>query len=195
MAAPLVAGEAALVRAVNPGFSAVDVVAHIISKSEGIDGSVSKRIDVAAALGVPILSEYRCTSTAHWITADNLLVPPGATCNLAGARIKGSIKVEERATLNASDIYVKGTLQAKKAASVTISNSIFGGSVEMEEGGSAVLQSTQVQGDAKFFKNQRSITITDNTIQGNLQCKENRLTPTGGGNLVQGNKEDQCAGL
>ena len=33
------------------------------------------------------------------------------------------------------------------------------------------------------------------TIDGNLQCKENAPPPTGGGNLVHGNAEDQCAML
>jgi subtilisin family serine protease len=195
MAAPLVAGEAALVRAANPGFSAADLVGHIISKSEGIDGPLSKRIDVAAALGIPIQGEYQCTGTARWITADNLIVPPGATCNLTGARIKGTLKVEEGATLAASSVYVKGSIQAKKSAFVDISDSIVDGSVEVEEGSSARLSATQIKGDAKFIKNMNSIVISNNTIKGNLQCKENRLRPTGGGNIVLGNKEDQCRRL
>ena len=29
-------------------------------------------------------------------------------------------------------------------------------------------------------------------VDGNLQCKGNRPRPTGGGNVVQGDKEDQC---
>ena len=33
------------------------------------------------------------------------------------------------------------------------------------------------------------------TANGNLQCKENVPSPTGGGNVVQGNKEDQCRRL
>lgn len=195
MATPLVAGEAALVRAVNPSFTAVDIVGQIISKSEGISGSVPKRIDVAAALGIPIIGEYQCTGSIGFVTADNLVVPPGATCNLAGARIKGSVKVEDGATLNASGMYVMGSVQAKKAASVNVSNSIIDGSFEMEEGGSAQLDGAQVKGDAKFIKNMDSLTISDNTIHGNLQCKENALMPTGGNNLVQGNKEEQCSGL
>jgi hypothetical protein len=32
-------------------------------------------------------------------------------------------------------------------------------------------------------------------IDGNPQCEENRPAPTGGGNVVQGNKEDQCSRL
>jgi subtilisin family serine protease len=195
MATPLVAGEAALVRAANPGYSAASVVGHIISKTESINGPVSKRIDVAAALDVPIIGEYRCTGTVHWITADNLVVPPDETCNLVSARIKGTLKVEEGATLDASGLYVKGGIQAKKAVSVQISDSIVDGNVEIEEGGSAFLQGTQIQGGAKFMKNSSSIFISNNRIQGNLQCKENQLMPTGGGNLVQGSKEDQCSGL
>lgn len=195
MATPLVAGEAALVRAVNPDFTAASIASHIISKSEGINGPVPKRIDVAAALGVPIVGEYRCTGTVSWLTADNLLVPPGATCNLTGGRIKGTVKVEDNATLTASNIYVKGSIQAKKAVSVQISASIVDGNVEVEEGGSALLQGTQIQGGAKFMKNNNSIFISNNTIQGNLQCKENQLMPSGGGNVVKGKKEDQCSGL
>jgi len=133
--------------------------------------------------------------TARAITADNLVVSPGHTCNLLGARIKGGVKVEDGATLNASGIYVKGSIQAKKAVSVDISDSTVEGSVEVEEGGSAHLQATQIKGDAKFVKNTDSLTISNNTIGGNLQCKENSLMPTGGGNLVQGNTEEQCAGL
>jgi thermitase len=195
MATPLVAGEAALVRAENPGYSAVSVVGHIISKSEGINGPVPKRIDVAAALGIPIVGEYRCTGMVHWLTADNLLVPPGATCNILGGRIKGTLKVEEGGTLFASDLYVKGSIQAKKAASVQINGSIVDGNVEVEEGGAAVLQGTQIKGGVKFIKNRKSISISNNTIQGDLECKENRYKPTGGGNIVQGNKKDQCVGL
>jgi subtilisin family serine protease len=195
MATPLAAGEAALVRAANPSFGSADVVGQMISKSEAITGPVPLRIDAAAALGIPIVGEYRCTGTAHAITADNLIVPPGAICNLDGARIKGSIKVEDRATLNASGLYVKGSIQAKKAKSVTISNSNVGGSVEVEEGKSAILSWSQVGGSAKFIKNTSSLTISNNTIGGNLQCKENRLAPSGGGNMIQGNKEDQCSNL
>lgn len=194
MATPIVAGEAALVRAVNSNYSAADVVGHIISKSESIDGPVPKRVDVAAALDIPIVGEYRCTGTVHWITADNLVVPPGETCNLVSARIKGTLKVEEGATLTASGLYVKGSIQAKKAVSVTISDSLVDGTVEVEEGGSAVLQGTQIKGGAKFVKNTNRLYIANNRILGNLHCKENSLLPVGGGNLVQGTKEDQCSG-
>ena len=40
-----------------------------------------------------------------------------------------------------------------------------------------------------------AITLAANSIGGNLQCKANRPAPLGGGNVVDGNKEDQCAAL
>jgi hypothetical protein len=41
--------------------------------------------------------------------------------------------------------------------------------------------------------NRAQASIFNNTIVGNLQCKENSPAPVGGGNLVHGSAEDQCA--
>jgi hypothetical protein len=45
------------------------------------------------------------------------------------------------------------------------------------------------------FSNSGGVVIRSNHIDGNLQCKENNPAPTGGGNTVEGNKEDQCRRL
>jgi hypothetical protein len=37
--------------------------------------------------------------------------------------------------------------------------------------------------------------IADNVVEGNLQCKEKRPAPSGGGNRVQGKREDPCRRL
>jgi hypothetical protein len=50
-------------------------------------------------------------------------------------------------------------------------------------------------GNIQVFKNKSGITIADNSLNGNLQCKENDILPDGGNNVVHGNKEDQCAAL
>jgi subtilisin family serine protease len=50
MAAPLVAGEAALVRAAFPALEPAKVVQRIEDSADDIGGSVSKRVDAAAAL-------------------------------------------------------------------------------------------------------------------------------------------------
>lgn len=195
MATPLAAGEAALILARNPNFSTADVVAHMISKTEGIDGPVSKRLDAAAALGISIISEYRCTSTVSNLTADNLIVPPGKACTVNGAWIKGSVKVEDKARLTVTGLYLKGSLQAKKSPSVVVTDSVILGTIQVEEGGAAQLKTSWIGSAALFVKNTGSLLIANNTIYGNLQCKENKFKPTGGGNIVSGNKEDQCSGL
>ena len=43
------------------------------------------------------------------------------------------------------------------------------------------------------FQNRGGVAITANRVDGNLQCKANIPAPTGGRNIVQGVKEDQCA--
>lgn len=52
MAAPLVAGEAALIRAVNPGMNTIQVTQQITSKSVPYRNFIKARIDAAAALGL-----------------------------------------------------------------------------------------------------------------------------------------------
>lgn len=52
MAAPLVAGEAALVLAKNQGMNSAQVVERIISTAQTINTSVPRRIDAAAAVGL-----------------------------------------------------------------------------------------------------------------------------------------------
>ncbi len=198
MSTPLVAGEAALVRAFDPGLDAANVTKRIMETSAKVNGPVPLRIDTAAALGIPlptISGEYNCSGTLGPANVDNLLVPKDATCTLVGTRISGNIKVEEGGILNASGVYVKGSVQAKGAESIQIIGSTIDGSVQVEEGYSARLEDSHVNGSAEFLKNTADITVLNNTLQGNLVCKENNLMPTGGGNIVQGNKEEQCSGL
>jgi hypothetical protein len=78
---------------------------------------------------------------------------------------------------------------------VNMTASTVGGSVQVVQGRRSTLVRTSVEGDVQYFENRGLITITRNRIDGNLQCKENRLRPRGGSNVVQGNKEDQCARL
>jgi subtilisin family serine protease len=53
MAAPLAAGVAALVRARYPSYSPSQITARIIDQAQTIDAPVSRRVDAAAALGLP----------------------------------------------------------------------------------------------------------------------------------------------
>ena len=151
---------------------------------------------VAALAAAPALAEERaCRGTIGATTVDNLRVPQGATCTLSGTRVKGTVKVERGATLKASRISVIGNVQAEGAATVNLAASAVGGSVQIVQGKNSKLDRNSVKGDVQYFENRGAISITNNRIDGNLQCKENTPRPTGGGNIVQGNKEDQCARL
>jgi hypothetical protein len=147
---------------------------------------------------------------------DNVRVPQGATCTMEGTFVQGTIKVETNATLRASDVHVIGNVQAEGARSVGVTRGSFvGGSIQVVQGGSAQVRASEINGDILFdentagvaargneiggdlqaFQNTDGVVIARNRIDGNLQCKENVPPPTGGGNIVQGNKEDQCARL
>jgi hypothetical protein len=159
--------------------------------------------------------ETTCRGTLGAVTVDNLRVPQGGSCTLKGTRVEGTVKVENRATLRASNIAVKGNIQAEGAANVVVSNSTVGGSVQIVQGGAASIDGTRINGDILFdsnskklaagrnfvggniqaFQNTGGVAISRNTVDGNLQCKANKPAPTGGGNIVYGSKEDQCARL
>ncbi|BAC90200.1 hypothetical protein [Gloeobacter violaceus] len=169
-----------------------------------------------AAIAPARAEETTCTGSLGATTVDNLRVPQGATCTLNGTRVEGTIYVEANATLKASKVQVKGNVQAENAARVNVlPRSTVGGSIQIVQGGAARIDSVQIAGDLLFdsnsksliaykntiggnlqaFQNNGGLTITANNIDGNLQCKENNPAPVGGENVVQGNKEDQCAQL
>ena len=153
----------------------------------------------ATVVGVPaaLAEERRCRGTLTRVTVDNLLVPAGATCTLNGTKVKGTVKVGRNATLIATNIKVVGNVQAENHARVVVKGSAtrVGGSIQVVQGGSATVRNAKVKGDIQFFENRRAIVVSGNRIDGNLQCKENNPKPTGGGNIVQGNAEDQCEDL
>jgi hypothetical protein len=157
---------------------------------------VAAGLVVVAATAVPATAEERsCRGSIGAVTVDNLRVPAGATCTLNGTRVKGTVKVERGATLRAANIRVIGNVQAENHKQVDVSGSEVGGSVQVKQGGGSSLTGTAVSGDVQYFTNRGTITIRSNRIDGNLQCKENQPAPTGGGNVVRGNKEDQCSRL
>ena len=183
-------------------------------------GMKTALVSVAAAAAVfpagASAEERKCRGTIGTATVDNLRVPQGATCKLNGTKVKGTVKVERAATLDAYRVRVIGNVQGENARSVTVrGGSRVGGSVQVKQGGQAKVQSSFINADILFdhdrgplairdnvvggnvqgFQNRGGFEISRNRIDGNLQCKENSPRPVGGGNRVQGNKEDQCARL
>ncbi|PSB04486.1 hypothetical protein [Merismopedia glauca] len=160
--------------------------------------------------------ERICRGSIGSITVDNLKVPDGASCTLSGTRVQGSIVVGSNASLAGTNIRVIGNIQAENATRVNVGGtSSVGGSIQLKQGRAASIvgvtingslqmesnsgalsaRSNKIGADLQAFQNTSGVVIQSNRIDGNLQCKENRPAPTGGGNVVQGNKEDQCARL
>ena len=152
---------------------------------------------LAAVPATAAAEERICRGALGPVQVDNLRVPDGATCTLTGTRIEGTLKVERGAVLRARAIKVEGNVQAENHRRVTITGrrTRIDGSVQVEQGGAFTLARTFVGSDVQAFTNRGAIAIRRNSIEGNLQCKENVPAPTGSGNVVQGNKEDQCARL
>jgi hypothetical protein len=163
-----------------------------------------------------LAEETVCRGTIGSKTLDNVKVPQGATCILEGTKVKGTIKVNGNSVLKAFDVTVIGNVQGEEARKVIVrAGSFVGGSVQVVQGAAAKVLNSKVNGDILYddqaafvaakssrvggnvqaFQNTGGVTIQNNVIDGNLQCKENQPPPTGGGKQVGGNKEDQCKNL
>ena len=181
----------------------------------GLIAAIVASIMVVSA--APAFAEERvCRGTIGARTVDNLRVPQGATCTLNGTFVKGTIKVQRAATLIATNVRVIGNVQGENAQNVVVKGgSRVGGSVQVVQGARARVAFSRVNGDILFdendrqlsvvssrigedvqaFQNTGGVTISNNRIEGNLQCKANSPRPAGGGNVVHGVKQDQCKRL
>ncbi|HSK16673.1 MAG TPA: hypothetical protein VK915_10950 [Gaiellaceae bacterium] len=168
----------------------------------------------SAALPATASADERvCRGTIGARTLDNVRVPSGATCRLKGTVVKGTVTVKRNAVLVANRVRVVGNVQGENAKRVVVQRkSRVGGSVQVKQGGAAVVRGSRVNGDIQYDDNRRYLRanrnsvggniqivgnrggaeVIRNRIVGNLQCKENSPRPTGRGNVVGGNKEDQC---
>jgi hypothetical protein len=181
-----------------------------------IGGTVLATMGICLMPAVAAADERICRGAIGAETVDDLRVPQGATCELNGTTVEGNAKVEANATLRARSARVDGNVQGENAERVGVGSSRVGGSVQVKQGGGADVTETRVTGDIQLDANNGAlqhvarntvggnvqvvsngggVEITGNTIDGNLQCKENSPPPTGGGNVVHGSAEDQCAAL
>jgi predicted PilT family ATPase len=159
--------------------------------------------------------ETVCRGSMGRATVDNLVVPQGARCILTRTIVQGTLQVERDATLGARRVRVTGNVHGENARRVNVIRSRVGGSVQVKQGAAASVRNSvithdiqydanrsalrasrnRVGGSIQVFQNTGGVLIASNRVDGNLQCKENAPPPRGSGNVVQGVKEDQCAGL
>jgi hypothetical protein len=171
---------------------------------------------VVSSNGSSSAEERVCRGTIGAVTLDNVRVPQDATCTLNGTRVQGTVTVKRNAVLTARNVIVIGNVQGENARNVrVIEGSRIGSDVQVVQGGGGTVRDSRVDGtilydenrgplsvlrnrvgsDVQAFQNTGGVEIRRNVIDGNLQCKANNPPPTGGNNVVQGNKEDQCRRL
>jgi hypothetical protein len=91
---------------------------------------------------------------------------------------------------------VTGNVQSEGHRYVRVLDSRVGGSIQLKQGSALDLRRNIVTGDIQLFTNATGTKyVYSNRVNGNLQCKENTPAPVGSGNIVAGNKEDQCRRL
>lgn len=135
--------------------------------------------------------ERVCRGSIGAVTVDNLRVPSNATCNLSGTQVKGTVKVESGANLSANRITVNGNIQSEGFRNIRVYNySTVGGSVQLKNGLSGGLGSvsqTTINGDLQFEANRAKMTSDRNTVRANLQAVQNR-----GGLAITSNRISQA---
>lgn len=175
---------------------------------------VTKGLVLAAALvnaSSALAGDFVCTAGASG-ALDNVVVPPGETCNMVGASVEGSVKVygaldvsppttirgsidgepgHQYVLLHGGAILVGGDVQLKGSTAGTTGGYLDGtqirGDFQWEEN-AGVLTATggTIRGNVKAEKNTGGGSITGNTIGGNLECKENFPLIVPSGNAIGG---------
>ena len=118
--------------------------------------------------------------------------PPGGGSNqVCGSKIRGDLQVTKntapfdlgcadgnkvKANLQVQDNQIPG---APGITAIAVTHNKVGGNLQFQDNQS---------GDGDFD-------ISDNRVRQNLQCTDNDAAPTGAGNHVRDDAEDQCAGL
>ncbi|MCU0838373.1 MAG: hypothetical protein MUE49_06585 [Rhodospirillales bacterium] len=137
----------------------------------------------------------------------NIVVSTKGDLLVQGSTIKGSVQSEggSRVRLqtnpaNGRETAVNGDIQifdtvAGLTSAITDVN--VGGSIQLDSNAAPiVVRFNDVGSDVQVFQNAARVRLGGNTIDGNLQCKENTPPPLNeGGNVVEGSAEDQCSGF
>ena len=179
----------------------------ICNPGDRLTGKIPDNVIVPDSAGAGV-----CVIQDATVEGDIKIESGGALIVYGPAKVEGNVQGNGAELVGISGfpgdlVKIRGDLQLKNTES--FSGFPFSGyaefveidgNVQYEESSVTMLALRgSVEGDVQAFKNTGGVIIGDNTIEGNLQCKENNPAPTpgifglGGSNTVDGNKEDQCA--
>jgi hypothetical protein len=81
----------------------------------------------------PAQGDVACTGVVANVSVDNVVVPEGAVCVLAGTQVRGNVLAKPGSTLQVSPgTQVFGNVEAKQGARLFVSPSKFGGHVKCD---------------------------------------------------------------
>ena len=124
-----------------------------------------------------------CVGTLVGGTYDNVIVPPGASCALLNAVVKGNVKALENAYLHAQFNVIGGNIECDKARGMVAADNTISGNIHVADGvpggtpfsQAIVARNLILGGNVEVVKNRYShYSINDNSLPvGNILFAEN----------------------
>ena len=147
-------------------------------------------LPIAVLIATPsdALAEYTvCTGVLVGVH-DGVIVPPGATCVMAAATVRGNVKALEDSRLDITDSTIGGNLDGNGADSVKAMHSTVEGNIHIRQGGPALpppgidsavfLQFVNVpNGNIHIQKMTGRVQVVDNDVpNGHIKIEDNNIT-------------------
>jgi hypothetical protein len=130
---------------------------------------------VALAVSAPpaLAGDTKCVGALPPGVYDNIVVPSGATCNLAGAQVKGNVLAKPESLLFIDPgTNIRGSVEAKQGAQTGSFQATIGGSYKCDHCSFEDVEETLVGGNVEITGADDGDFITDSQIGGNLQIQE-----------------------
>lgn len=139
----------------------------------GTSGTTGSTTGTPTGAPVSNTTAARCNGTLAAVTVDDVFVPIGATCTLAGTRVRGNVTVSFDGSLAANGARISGSVQADDARSVAlIANSSVTGDVQVKRRALARIENSAVGGNVQIEEAGASLTTFDSRVTGNVQISK-----------------------
>jgi len=157
-------------------------------------------------------AKLQCDGTLVGNVVGDVVVPPGGSCVLDGATVTGDVIVSADAWAHAQSATINGDYTCDRCrfahlydstvggnygiSEATQDNQIVGsvisGTIRLKASAAFTIDGNLVGKDLRFDGNTGNSSIVDNTISGNLRCRDNMPPPTSMGNTAKDFK-GQCS--
>ena len=157
-------------------------------------------------------AKRQCNGTLVGKVVGDVVVPPGGACLLDGATVTGDVTVgadawahAQSATINGDytcdrcrfahlyDSTVGGNYRISEATQENqIIGSVISGTLMLKASDAFIIDGNHVGKDLRFDGNTGNSSIVENTISGNLRCRDNVPPPASMGNTAK-NFKGQCS--